>query len=56
MLLAGWEHEPGDSVADVINAVTAVHLLQDIDDWQRQRFEEAAGALVPLLARRAAEA
>lgn len=56
MLLAGWEPEPGDTVADVINSVTAVHLLQDIDDWQRQRFEEAAGLLVPVLANRVAEA
>jgi hypothetical protein len=56
MLLTGWRHEPGDSVADLVNSVTAVHLLEDIDDWQRQRFEEAAGALVPILARRAAEA
>lgn len=48
--------EPGDSMADVVNAFTrAAHegLLDDIARW---RVERAAGQLVPVLAARSVEA
>ena len=53
MLLSGWRTEPGETLADLVNSVSAAHLLQEVDDWQRQRFEAAAGALVPVLRQRA---
>lgn len=56
LLLQGWSEEPGETVADLINAVTRTHMLAEIDDLRRARLEEAAGKLVPVLARRAAEA
>ncbi len=56
LLLTGWREEPGETLADVVNAVTRVHALQEIDDYRRERFEEAAGRLVPVLATRVGEA
>ena len=52
MLLAGHQHEPGDTLADLANAVTAVHLHSEVNNWRREQFEEAAGLLVPVLASR----
>jgi hypothetical protein len=52
---SAFEAEPGDSMADVVNAFTrAAHegLLDDIARW---RVERAAGQLVPVLASRASE-
>ena len=54
--MKGWQKEPGESLADLVNAVSSVHLLKELGQWRRQRFEEAAGLLVPVLVRRAAEA
>jgi hypothetical protein len=56
MLMSGWQREPGESLADLVNAVSSAHLVKELDQWRRQRFEEAAGLLVPVLVRRAAEA
>ena len=56
ILLTTWQKEPGETLADLVNAVTSAHLLEDIDSWRRERFEEAAGMLVPVLVERAAEA
>ena len=56
MVLAGWQREPGESLADLVNGVSSVHLQKELDQWRRQRFEEAAGLLVPVLVRRVAEA
>jgi len=52
MLLAGHQHEPGDTLADLANAVSAVHLHNEVNNWRREQFEEAAGLLVPVLASR----
>jgi len=52
-LLAAYDKEPGQSLADVFNAVTrAAHdgLLDEIERW---RLERAAGSLLPVLASRA---
>ncbi len=51
LLMQGWHQEPGDTLADLVNAVTSTHLLDEVDLWRRERFEEAAGRLVPVLAR-----
>jgi len=56
MLLATYSEEPGDTVADLVNAVTRVHTLDSIDVYQRERFERAASDLVPVLAHRIAQA
>jgi len=56
LLLTSFDNEPGDSMADIVNAVTGVHLLDSVSVWQRERFEEAAGRLVPVLVGKAAEA
>jgi len=56
LLLDTWKREPGESLADLVNSVSAAHLVNDIDAWRRERFEEAAGMLVPVLAERAGEA
>ena len=55
LLAETWKMEPGDTAADVMNAITRVHSLEAIDNARRARFEEAAGLLVPVLARRAAK-
>lgn len=55
-LLRGFSAEPGDTLADVFNAVTRAAHEGLLDEAQRWRVERAAGALLPVLARRAAEA
>ena len=55
-LLLGYNREPGGTLADLYNAVTAVHFLEEVSEFNRERYEEAAGVLVPILAKRAAEA
>lgn len=49
-LLAGWNAEPGETQADILNAVSRLHLLREIDQYQLAR---EAGNLVPILAKRA---
>lgn len=44
-LLAGWRHEPGTTLADIVNGVTRVHDAA-IPVATRQRFEAAAGLLL----------
>ena len=56
LLLKGWANEPGDTLADVVNAVTSVHGNAAIDQYQREQFERSAGMLVPVLSRMAASA
>jgi hypothetical protein len=48
-LLTGWKAEPGETPADIVNAVSRLHLLREIDEYQLAR---EAGALVPILAKR----
>ena len=55
-LLRGYAAEPGDTLADCFNAVTRAAHEGLLDEAQRWRMERAAGALLPVLARRAAEA
>jgi len=55
-LLRGFAVEPGDTLADAFNAVTRAAHEGMLDEAQRWRMERAAGALLPVLARRAAEA
>ena len=47
-LLTGWKAEPGETQADILNAVSRLHLLQEIDQYQLAR---QAGELVPILAK-----
>lgn len=47
--------EPGDSVADVVNAFTRAAHEGFLDEIARWRVERAAGQLVPVLASRASE-
>lgn len=49
-LLTGWKAEPGETPADIVNAVSRLHLLAEIDQYQLAR---QAGELVPILAKRA---
>lgn len=55
-LLRGFDAEPGDTLADAFNAVTRAAHEGLLDEAQRWRVERAAGALLPVLAQRAAEA
>jgi hypothetical protein len=54
MLLSNWNDEPGDTVADLVNAVTRTHLYNEINRHQLEQIEQSAGRLVPVLAQRAA--
>jgi len=55
-LLRGHAAEPGETLADIFNAVTRAAHEGLLDDVQRWRVERAAGALLPVLVGRAAEA
>lgn len=55
-LLRAHKAEPGDTLADAFNAVTRAAHEGLLDEAQRWRVEREAGALLPVLARRAAEA
>jgi hypothetical protein len=52
-LLRGYDAEPGDTLADVFNAVTRAAHEGLLDEIQRWRVERAAGALLPVLVQRA---
>jgi hypothetical protein len=55
-LLSGWSKEPGNTLADIINAVTrAAHETKFGLDKQ-EKIEKAAGELVPVLVRSAQRA
>jgi len=53
-LLTGWKEEPGNTLADLINAITRSHMSNQISEWQRAQVERAAGELVSVLFRAAA--
>jgi hypothetical protein len=53
-LLTAYRYEPGESLADLVNAITRAAWQSDVDQFQRQRYERAAGELVPVLAKSAA--
>lgn len=55
-LLRAYDVEPGETLADAFNAVTRAAHDGLLDEAQRWRVERAAGQLLPVLARRAAEA
>lgn len=55
-LLRGFDVEPGETLADIFNAVTRAAHDGMLDEAQRWRVERAAGDLLPVLANRAAEA
>jgi hypothetical protein len=52
-LLRGFDVEPGETLADVFNAVTRAAHDGLLDEAQRWRVERAAGSLLPVLAERA---
>jgi hypothetical protein len=52
-LLRGHAAEPGETLADIFNAVTRAAHEGMLDEMQRWRVERAAGALLPVLAQRA---
>ena len=52
-LLRGFDAEPGETLADIFNAVTRAAHDGLLDEAQRWRVERAAGALLPVLAQRA---
>ena len=56
VLLTGWKHEPGNSLADMINAITRSHTSSLLDAIQREALEKQASELVPVLAGWAREA
>jgi hypothetical protein len=49
-LLTGFEAEPGETYADLMNAVSRAHLLADIDAFA---VAQESGRLLPILAKRA---
>jgi hypothetical protein len=49
VLVASWNREPGETLADLVNAVTRSHELVEID--QRQEWEMAGGAVMNKLSR-----
>jgi hypothetical protein len=55
-LLRGFDVEPGETLADIFNAVTRAAHDGMLDEAQRWRVERAAGDLLPVLANRAADA
>lgn len=54
-LLTGYGKEPGETVADVLNAVTRAAHESIVDGAVRDTLERRAGALVPVFARYATE-
>jgi predicted dehydrogenase len=50
-LLRSYKKEPGDSVADLLNAATRAAHEELMDDIARDVLERRAGALLPVLAR-----
>jgi len=54
-LLTGYGKEPGETVADVLNAVTRAAHEAIVDESVRDTLERRAGALVPVFARLATE-
>lgn len=52
-LLRGFDVEPGETLADIFNAVTRAAHDGLLDEAQRWRVERAAGSLLPVLAARA---
>jgi hypothetical protein len=55
-MLAAYNAEQGDTLADLINAVTRAAHEAEWNEFQRAALEHAAGDLLPVLARAAAEA
>jgi hypothetical protein len=55
-LLNAYTVEPGDTLADLLNAVTRAAHEAEWNEFQRAALEHAAGDLLPVLARAAAEA
>ena len=49
-LMTMMQYEVGDSVADVINALTATHNDRQLTEEQHVAYETAGGLLVPILA------
>lgn len=49
-LLSGYEAEPGDTLADLINAVTRLHAIEKVPAYAVERAEDAAGLLARDLA------
>lgn len=50
-MLTGWRNEPGNTLADLINAVTRAAWQSDFDQLEREQLEREAGDLIPVLAR-----
>ena len=53
-LREAWELEQGQSLADLVNAVTRTHALTEMRALHVERMERLAGQLVPVLAQAAA--
>jgi hypothetical protein len=51
-MLSGYAEEPGDTWADVVNAVTRAHFMADLDAFQ---LAQESGRLLPIIAKRAAD-
>lgn len=50
ILLTGWQAEPGNTLADIVNAITRSHSSTLLDDIARDALERQASVLVPILA------
>lgn len=49
-MLTGWRAEPGETLADLINAVSRAAWQSDFDQLDREQLEREAGDLIPVLA------
>jgi hypothetical protein len=50
-LLTSWKQEPGNSLADLINAVSRYAHTEKVTIDRQQKLEHAAGELIPVLVR-----
>ena len=55
-LLSGWSREPGNTLADIINAVTRAAHESKFGIDKQEKIEKSAGELVPVLVRSAQRA
>ena len=49
-LMKGYEFEKGETLADLVNAITRAAHVGFLDEIERQHLENLAGAMVPALA------
>ena len=55
-LLSAWTQEPGNTLADLINAVTRYAHASKLGIDRQEKVERSAGELIPILVREASRA